>query len=90
MLTKRLQQKPGRVAIFWWHRQDGTPIQPLSTAHGEFYVDYSHGVRLVFQAAWINGERLSILDALQNPDLAPALTYEGAFSRLAQPLRRGR
>ena len=27
--------------------QDGKPIQPLYTGHVNWYVDYSHGVRLV-------------------------------------------
>lgn len=36
-----------RVAIYGWHYRDGRPIQPYSTAHGELYYDYSHGLRLI-------------------------------------------
>lgn len=36
-----------RVAIYGWHQSDGRPIQPYSTVHGEYYADYSHGLRLV-------------------------------------------
>lgn len=37
----------GRVAIYGWHYRDGKPIQPYSNVHGEYYRDYSHGLRLV-------------------------------------------
>ena len=40
-------QRPGRIAIYGWHRGTGDPIQPLSTVHGAGYADYSHGIRLV-------------------------------------------
>jgi hypothetical protein len=39
--------RPGRVAIYGWHRLNGEPIQPYSTVHGAYYKDYSHGLRLV-------------------------------------------
>lgn len=41
-------RRRGRVAIYGWHYQSGTPIQPVSNVHGAGYKDYSHGVRLVF------------------------------------------
>lgn len=49
VVSERLADKPGRVAIYGWHRLDGKVIQPLSTVHGAGYVDYSHGVRLVWE-----------------------------------------
>ena len=36
-----------KVAIYGWHRLNGTPIQPYSTVHHSGYYDYSHGVRPV-------------------------------------------
>jgi hypothetical protein len=39
--------KKGRVTIYGWHRLNGVPIQPVSSIHGEYYFDYSHGLRLV-------------------------------------------
>jgi hypothetical protein len=39
--------RPGRVTIYGWHRLNGKPIQPVSDVHGEYYADYSHGLRLV-------------------------------------------
>lgn len=41
---------PGKVAIYGWHRLDGTPIQPLYFGHDQRWVDYSHGVRFVHRA----------------------------------------
>lgn len=37
-----------RLTIYGWHRLSGNPIQPVSTAHGNTYRDYSHGLRLVY------------------------------------------
>lgn len=76
VLTGRLHAKPGRVAIYGWHRGSGDPIQPLSTVHGARYVDYSHGVRLVSDTVLVEGEPMSIFDVLEDPALAPLLTYE--------------
>ena len=80
VLTNLLRSKPGRIAIYGWHRQNGEPIQPLSIVHGAWYADYSHGIRLVSDQVWINGETLPILDVLNDPVLAPLLTYEGVIS----------
>jgi len=41
--------RPNRVAIYGWHKTDGTVIQPLFTGHVNWYVDYSHGTRLVYR-----------------------------------------
>lgn len=77
VLTNRLAQIPGRVAIYGWHLATGHPIQPLSLVHGARYVDYSHGVRLVASVVNIGGVARSIYDALQDLNLAPALSREG-------------
>ena len=82
ILSNRLNRKPGRVAIYGWHRPNGIPIQPLSTVHGERYADYSHGIRLVHEVVWINDEPRSILAVLQDSRTAPVLTYEGRIKRL--------
>jgi hypothetical protein len=82
VLTNRLNDKPGRIAIYGWHKKNSEPIQPLSTVHGERYADYSHGVRLIYKTVWINGQPRSILEVLQDPRLADVLTYEGLIARL--------
>ena len=45
-----------RVAIYGWHQLDGKPIQPLYTGHVYWYVDYSQGVRLVYEYLKVNGK----------------------------------
>ncbi len=65
------------MAIYGWTRPDGRPIQPLSTVHGARYADYSHGVRLVWHEAWIDGAPRSLYEALADPELAPLWSDEG-------------
>jgi len=77
VLSNRLRQLPGRVAIYGWHRAPGDPIQRLSTVHGAQYVDYSHGVRLVSATVVVDGRPRSIYDALQDSHVAPVLSREG-------------
>lgn len=77
VLTKRLTAKPGRVAIYGWHRTNGEPIQPLSTVHGAEYADYSHGVRLVSGTAYVNGKPAPLADLMKDKDMATLLTKEG-------------
>ncbi|WP_414897919.1 hypothetical protein [Rhodovulum sp. YEN HP10] len=80
VLTNRLRSHPGRVAIYGWHKPDGHPIQPLSTVHGAYYSDYSHGVRLVSQTAFVNGRPVSLASLLANPSYAGLLTGEGPIA----------
>ncbi len=87
VLTSRLWQIPGRVAIYGWHRAVHQPIQPLSTVHGARYADYSHGVRLVSGTVYVNGVKRSIADVLAEPALAAVLTNEGPLTRVAERLR---
>ena len=86
VLTNRLWQIPGRVAIYGWHRSADQPIQPLSTVHGARYADYSHGVRLVSNIVYVNGVRRSMEDVLSEPGLAALLSSEGPLTRIAERL----
>lgn len=80
VLTNRLfRQSSPRVAIYGWHRGIGDPIQPLSLVHGARYADYSHGLRLVAGVVVVNGVARPIFDVLQDPALAPLLTFEGTL-----------
>ena len=90
VLSNRLRSKPGRVAIYGWHRKNGKPIQPLSTVHGAQYADYSHGVRLVSSIAFVNGVPRNLSDILQDPQLGRIVSYEGPIpdpDRLLRSLR---
>lgn len=79
VLTSLLDLRTGRLAIYGWHHRDGTPIQPLSTVHQASYADYSHGIRLVSQVVAIDGQRETILDALQQAGSAALFSSEGAI-----------
>ena len=59
--------KPDRVAIYGWHKSDGKPIQPLYTGHVNWYVDYSHGIRLVYRKIKVNGKWMDYIDVLKHP-----------------------
>jgi hypothetical protein len=86
VLTDRLWETPGHVAIYGWQRAGGRPIQPLSTFHGARYADYSHGVRLVSRIVYVNGVTRSIDDVLADSELAPLLSREGPLKDLAKRL----
>jgi hypothetical protein len=84
VLTNLLARNPARIAIYGWHRPTGAPIQPLSTVHGACYEDYSHGIRLVADLAWQDGEFRPLRELLQDPATAPLLSDEGAL-RVVDP-----
>jgi hypothetical protein len=86
VITGRLWQHLDRVAIYGWHLTFAHPIQPLSTVHGWHYADYSHGARLVSLEAFADGARRSLLDILQDPRLAGAVSSEGVIPQLAELL----
>ncbi len=77
VLTNRLASAPGRVAIYGWHRRSGSPIQPLSTVHGAGYADYSHGIRLVSQTAYVDGRAVDLQALLQDRQYARFLNSDG-------------
>ena len=79
VLSNLLDQRRGRVAIYGWQYPDGTPIQPLSTAHHAGYADYSHGVRLVSEIATVDGQRSTTYDILADDRRASLLSAEGAI-----------
>lgn len=85
VLSGRLWQLPGRLALYGWHRGPLAPIQPLSTVHGAWYADYSHGVRLVGTTAFVEGRPRSIFDLLRDARLAPLLSDEGPLDLAPDP-----
>ncbi len=74
VLTQGLANRPGRVAIYGWHRPDRRPIQPLSMVHDDQYADYSHGARLVHGMAMMKGEARKLSELLADAVIGPALT----------------
>jgi len=72
----RLLEKPNRVAIYGWHKLDGSPIQPLTIVHRDTYVDYSHGIRLIRQSLLVDGKPTTLAAVLADPSLKILLTDE--------------
>jgi hypothetical protein len=68
--------KRDRVAIYGWHKPDGRPIQPLYTGHANWYVDYSHGARMVYRKIYVNGKAMDYTEVLQHPVLHRLLCDE--------------
>jgi hypothetical protein len=87
VITNRLWDNLARVAIYGWHRADGRPIQPLSTVHGERYADYSHGVRLVSETAYVDGRATPLIEVLQDPQWAASLSDDGPIRHVADLMR---
>jgi len=74
MLTR--SSKPNRVAIYGWQKPDGIPIQPLYTGHVNWYVDYSHGIRLVYRTIYVNKKPMDYTDVLKDKKLRQLLCDE--------------
>lgn len=74
--TSRLDSVEGMVAIYGWHRLDGRPIQSVYIKHADYYVDYSHGVRLVYPYLFWKGQKISFKDVLKNFRLKSLISHE--------------
>jgi len=76
--TSKLNEYPkrDRVAIYGWHKPDGKPIQALYTGHVNWYVDYSHGIRLVSRRIRVDGKWMDYTEVLKNPVLSHLLCDE--------------
>lgn len=77
VLTPRLADDSDHVAIYGWHEQDGSPIQPLYTGHVDDWVDYSHGIRLVSRRVVIDGVEQDLHDLLQDSSRWRLVSDEG-------------
>ncbi|MFH1747058.1 MAG: hypothetical protein ABIG44_08440 [Planctomycetota bacterium] len=77
VITPLLASNPGKVAIYGWHQLNGVPIQPLYLGHVDWYVDYSHGIRLVSQWMIVDGVEMSVAEVLADPNLHVLLSDEG-------------
>ena len=80
VITPRLATSPGRVAIYGWHRPEGTPIQPLYLGHAATWADYSHGVRLVRSAMTVGGRATTVEAVLADPERCALLSDEGPIA----------
>ena len=78
-------QRPNRVAIYGWHTLDGKPIQPVYAGHVNWYVDYSHGIRLIYERIKVNGKWMHYTELAKHPVLFRLLTDEPSFSFIRYP-----
>ncbi len=77
-----LKGRTNRVAIYGWHKLDGRPIQSLYTGHVNWYVDYSHGIRLIYRKIKVDGKWMDYETFFRHPLLCPALFDEAGTLRL--------
>lgn len=80
VITPQLASHPGHVAIYGWHQLNGVPIQPLYLGHVDWYVDYSHGIRLVSQRMIVDGVETTVASVLADPQLHVLLSDEGVVT----------
>jgi hypothetical protein len=77
VVTNQLVGRSDREAIYGWHWLTGDQIQPITTVHVDWYVDYSHGARLIHQMVDIDGELHKLSVVMANKELWPFATDEG-------------
>jgi len=74
-----------RVVIYGWHLSENNPIQPVYNGHTALYADYSHGVRLISNIAFIYEDSTQIDDILKDPNLSILLSNEGVINKPYYP-----
>jgi hypothetical protein len=81
--SNALNERPNRVAIVGWHSPDGSWIQPLTTVHVDWYLDYSHGVRFIHRQMTVDGKSMDLRKVMLDPVLHPLVSDEGPITRPA-------
>lgn len=85
VITARLTNSPGRVAIYGWHQTNGVAIQPLYLGHADAWADYSHGVRLVQNKMLVDGKVTTVAAVLADAKLAGLFSDEGVVTTARYP-----
>lgn len=77
----------GKVGVYGGFDEKGNAVHPKfrTQAHGDFYVDYSHGARMVSQTVYVDGKATPLDQALRDPGIAPMLNDEGVMDRTRYP-----
>lgn len=86
VLSNKIYERPDRVVIYGWRQLNGEPIQPLTNVHVNWYVDYSHGVRLVRATVLAGGFRTPIEHILVDSYRCGMLSDEGVINPPRYPL----
>jgi len=71
-----MSKRPDKVTIYGWHKSDGKPIQPQYSGHINWYVDYSHGIRLINKKINVMGRWMSYEEVLAHPVYKKLLSDE--------------
>jgi len=64
------------VTIYGWHRLNGRRIQPIYNGHHDVYVDYSHGIRLIKNEIFVDGNPFSVHEILKDSVLFKLISDE--------------
>ena len=86
VLTYKIHTLPGnenRVAIYGWHHPSGKAQQPLHVKHGNFYADYSHGIRLIYRTVKVDGKEYDAKEILESPQMYRLLSNEPMYLKKA-------
>lgn len=76
VLSSGIGAQRDRVVIYGWHKPGGKPIQPLYSGHVYWYVDYSHGIRLINNQVLLDNKPAFISDILKDPLLYKIFSNE--------------
>ena len=76
IISNNIASNQNKLYIYGWHYQNGDPIQSISGAHDNQYVDYSHGVRIVNQEIMIDGELAKVRNILRDANLYKLISNE--------------
>lgn len=68
--------RANHVTIYGWHYPDGSFIQPVTNVHTNRYVDYSHGIRLLYRMIEVDGAAYDIQDLLQDERMFQVVSDE--------------
>ncbi|TJZ63182.1 hypothetical protein FAZ15_02500 [Sphingobacterium olei] len=74
--SSRLFASLNRVALYGWHQLDEKPIQPIYVGHADSYVDYSHGIRLIYQYLYVDGKKMHYKDVATDSELCNILSND--------------
>jgi hypothetical protein len=85
VVSAKLANAPGKVAIYGWHKTIGEPIQPLYLGHTATWVDYSQCIRLVDQNMVVNGKMRTVAEVLGDHAVAGLLSDEGPIANPRYP-----
>ncbi|MDR0541137.1 MAG: hypothetical protein LBH19_02870 [Dysgonamonadaceae bacterium] len=87
ILTSRLRENPkdDRIALYGWHKPDGKPVQPVYIGHVDWYLDYSHGIRLVKDTIYVEGKPMHYTEVMKHPVYSKLICDEEACNYYAYP-----